>query len=362
MDLDDLAREDPVSAFRLWHVLRHWHRGPVEKRPEHLRLASRRGDPRRVIDVLMDRGCPRTAIEAAGGYNLNSAKEGKLRAVVETLAGHWPPPHLACWEAVANIDPGNVDQMLELAGVRSTDPGGSDLLPLGRARDAAQALGVTADCLEAIGAGVDAIQSVTRQLAEGRDVVRLLEHEIQALYELPRSAHVVPDPKAPGIPLVWLLPLDAPIDHERGEVPEPAELPAAWGYPPVPMSPGQPFLWLLAVAADSVEAVGRGWYRARAGHCPNCGVWWLKTVGRGRRTPRCPGCRAKDLRAQSRAINWDGDKPFIYWDNHLVYLDPHNPVRLSGHCEIEASASGFRTYDIPPVALIEVDRTPRKSR
>jgi hypothetical protein len=259
------------------------------------------------------------------------------------------------------VDPDNLHHLLELAGVRCTGAGDcAD--PVGEAaRDAAQAQGITLECLDTLAAGISTIQSVTRQLAAKTDAVRLLDEEIRTLCELASWASLVPGPDAPGVPLVLVVPIDTPRDHERNEIPEPAQLPAMWQYPPTPSSPGLPGSRLLARAADSVLAIGRGWQKVRADHCPNCGTAWVQTVSRGRPSPKCPGCRPKDLRPQSRSLNWHGQEPFVYWDNHFVFLDPDQPVRLRGYREIEASGSGFRTHDNPPATLVELRRVPRRS-
>jgi hypothetical protein len=199
MELGDLPREDPVAAFRFWHALKAWHLPHRGRRYATLSLAAKRQGARVTLDQLVEDGCPRAALDAAGAYNLEHASERKLEGVVAAVAAHWSPPLLLCWDAVANIELENAFQSLELAGVRCP---AEDRLQRASGEGLHHELrsrGLTDDVLDVLEAGIDVTQEITRQLAQDCEQVELEGRQIDLLCAVLGSASQLPIQQSPGI-------------------------------------------------------------------------------------------------------------------------------------------------------------------
>ena len=116
--------------------------------------------------------------------------------------------------------------------------------------------------------------------------------------------------------------------------------------------------WLLL---QVLETRLRGGPAPSVARCRKCGAMWFEHK-EGRPPEVCKRCRpTADRRGwRTRAVRWEGQEPYILWQDHQVFLaGPGGVDDLRGQEKVEASPKGFRTLSAPRLPLHETRRVPR---
>lgn len=314
VDYQDLARRHPVQALKLWYAL---HRFPwLLRTTRSIRLfaesaAERLGGIGEVVRVLTEEcGCPMECLprELQQCPPSGTVSPQALAQFEEMCQVHTWPGRAKQFEAVANLNSDDDDQMLALVGLMRTESGECrrlDHRPPPRRP--------TPKRLQVLRTSVRAVQRVAEQLTLGRGYVEQTEEAtvVQQLAEGRRQSREARRRRIPLVPPAAA----AGVGALRLQVPWSRSGAGVW-FSHLDFWINEHAAQAAALLVDYADGTGD----ERVGRCPHCDRAWAEVVVRaGAPAERCPLCRSLTLRFEDRHLWRKGSEWFVryggmrYW-------------------------------------------------